>query len=126
LRHQVVVLGDGNIEDQVRDEGLRFHFHVRYLREEEPGPLLTDPVLAPLAPLADMPSGQRPSVLRRAARIVLADGRPELLRATRDLAHIRLASGIIDEVWKELPMPIPTSEYYRYKEGEAEGAVRTI
>src|SRR5690606_11110676 len=59
-------------------------------------------------------------------RIVLADGRPELLRATRDLAHIRLASGIIDEVWKELPMPIPTSEYYRYKEGEAEGAVRTI
>jgi hypothetical protein len=121
IRHQVVVLGEGYADDHVHDDGLRFHFHVRYLRDEDPGPLLSDPALAPFASLADVPEPDRQEVLLRAARIVLADGRPELLHAARDLAHIRLDSSTIDEVWKELPMPIPTSEQYRYEEGRAEG-----
>jgi len=60
-------------------------------------------------------------VLLQAARLVLADGRPGLLQATRDLALIRLKRDTIDEVWKELAVPIPTSEQYRYEEGLSEG-----
>jgi hypothetical protein len=126
LRHQVVVLRDGWVDERVEDEGLRFHFHVRYLREEPAEVLLDDPVLAAFAAAADVEPTDRPAVLRQTLRTVMADGRSDLTRVARDLAHLRVPPDIIDEVWKEGPMPIKTSEQWRYEAGLAEGRVRTI
>ena len=124
--HEVVVLGEGHVHNVIEDVGLWFTFPVRYVRDEDHEELLQDPVLAPFAAIADVDDRWRPDVLLRAARMAVADGRPELLQATRDLAHIRLESSTIDQVWKELPMPIPTSEQYRYEEGLAEGEARGL
>jgi hypothetical protein len=122
--HEVIVLGEGDVDKEIRDVGLRFEFGVRYIRNEDHEELLEDPVLAPFAPIADVDTRWRRDVLVRAAQTVLADGRPELLQATRDLANIRIRRDTIDEVWKELGMPIPTSEQYRYEEGLAEGEAK--
>jgi hypothetical protein len=105
IRHEVVVLGEGHVHNEITDVGLRFTFPVRYVREEDHEELLQDPILAPFAAIADVDDKWRPDVLLVAARI---------------------ESSTIDQVWKELPMPIPTSEQYRYEEGLTEGEARAI
>jgi hypothetical protein len=118
IRNQVLVLGKGFTSDHIHDESLRFDFRVRYLRKEDPLPLLADPVLAPFAALADVPGNERQEVLLQAARSLGTGGRTTLLQATRDLAQIRLKRDEINEVWSELALPIPLD---RYSEGLPEG-----
>jgi predicted transposase/invertase (TIGR01784 family) len=112
LVQHVVMLGDGTIDDGLRDIQLDYRYQVHYLRDQPVEPFLADPHLAPLASLANVPDHERPAVLSRAAALIDTIDDPELREvlasAAADLALLRLDLGIIRTTLEDHAMSIPS------------------
>lgn len=102
---------------------LQATYQVHLLRNHDPDPLLADPVTAVFAPLARVPPGQRPAVLRQALEIITASDHPDrdsLIQAAGALASLRITDRtIIDTTIKEAAMPIDLSQTPYYREVKA-------
>jgi predicted transposase YdaD len=125
LSQHVVMLGPGRVDEGIHDRQLDYGYRVHYLAEQPVEPLLADPALAPLAPLAHVADRDRPLVLRRALDLIaaLADDhlRTVLAYAAIDLAGLRLGRDIIDTTWEDTAMPIPSLLKRTFEEGREVG-----
>ena len=112
LTQHVVVLAQGTVPDRLTDAPqLTLSFHVTYLRDQDPGSLLRDPALAPLAVLARAESPRHRSDTLRRALASIADvpdpsHRHNLAHAAAVLAGIHLDPVTIEAITQEAHMPI--------------------
>jgi hypothetical protein len=135
LTQHVIVLGKGTVRghDDLDAHGFALDLDVVYLREQDPGPLLRDAALSPLAVLARGSPRGRATNLARAYRVISEIDEPDrtdLLHIADSLATLRLRHDTIDRIRKENLMSAdPYVDFYRgtnvgvelIAEGRAEG-----
>jgi hypothetical protein len=121
LMQHAVVLGPGRVDNGIADEQLYFTFTTHYLRHLPVGPLLSDPRLAPFAPLGRLTNAERPTIVRQAFDLIAGVAEPSLratlAQATVDLASIHLDTTTINATWEESAMPVPSLLQRQYDEG---------
>jgi hypothetical protein len=91
----------------------RFSYRVHLFRNIDPGVMLADPVTAVFAPLGRSAAGERPALVREAARGVagsdLADRRRRL-ECLKVIAALRIPRAMLEASLEEVVMPLDVTK----------------